>query len=161
MRSAVPLVLLTSLVTAVSAGVAAPSDTSPSDDITVALQSAQRLQDEARALRNGARSGAAIAELARVQDRLRDSLRALVQGHERWASTLAPDERRRIADRLTAIGSGCERIRANLGRLGAALADRDVDRARIQELGQAIGRQSGMCERALRAAERERRARPT
>ena len=149
MRSALPVALMTALLGSASflAGVRVGSD--QSTDIEQARRWAQRMQDDARVLRNGARAGAGVAQLAREHDRLRDDLKGLVEAHERWGSTLEPGERSRVAERLDAVASGCERIRADLGRLDAALADRHIDRRRIQELGQAIGRQSGICEREL------------
>jgi hypothetical protein len=154
-------VTLIALFAAAASGLGVRPDAGPSDDIRLACRRAQRLQDDARMLRNGARSGAPIAELALLQARLRDNLNALVLMHDRWGSALEPAQRRRVAAHLATVVAGCERIRAHLDGLAGALADRELERRRIQALGQAIGRQSGICERALRAAERERRARPT
>ena len=121
-------------------------------DLAAAAEQAQRLQDTARVLRNGARMGADAAVLRRQRDRLRAELDLLVQAHERWSST-APDEQRRRAEAPMAdVHQGCDRLRAHLDELDGALAAGPLDRARVQALGQRIGRQAAGCEHALRRA---------
>ena len=158
MRPALPVALMAALLGSASFLVGVRVGADQSTDIEQAQRWAQRMQDDARVLRNGARAGAGVAQLEREHDRLRNDLKGLVEAHERWGLALEPGERSRVAERLAAVAAGCERIHTDLGRLDAALADRKIDRRRIQELGQAIGRQSGICERELRGAKREARA---
>lgn len=125
-------------------------------DLSAAAKQAQHLQDTARVLRNGARAGADAAALARERDRLRAELELLVQAHERWSSAAADEERRRAQPRMADVQQGCDRLRAYLDELDDALAAGTLDRARIQALGQSIGRQAAACEHALRHASAER-----
>jgi hypothetical protein len=122
------------------------------DSTSVARRASQRLQDDARGLRNGARAGSSAAVLGRERDRLRRDLDRLVRSHESWASELTPDESARLAATISEIEEGCARIRAHLDALDAALDAKALDRQRVQRLGQAIGRQAARCEDALRRA---------
>lgn len=142
-----------SLVTAPFDGAAAAPVTG-SDDFRQATTWAQRLQDDARVLRNGVRSGAVGTILGRQHERLRGDLERLVESHQRWAGSLPSTDRQRIDERLRAIQHGCRLLQAQLDELGRALAAPTPDRQAIRSLGQSIGQQAGHCERALREAAR-------
>jgi hypothetical protein len=131
----------------------------PPDDAGVARHWAQQLQDDARTLRNGARSGAAAAALIRERDRLSADLEQLIGSYTRWASALGPGERTRVEAPLGEMHRGCEHIRRRLAELAAVLQAPAIDAGRVQAIGRAIGSQALACERSMRQAERA--ARPT
>lgn len=147
---------LTMTVTLVAApGVdAAGRLTAGSDAFRDATSWAQRLQDDARVLRNGVRSGAVGMVLDRQHQRLRVDLERLVDSHQHWAGSLPGTDRQRLDERLRVIHTGCRLLQAQLDELGRALAAPTPDRELIRSLGQSIGAQAGHCERALRHAAR-------
>jgi hypothetical protein len=134
-------------------GSAAPSP----EEAAAARQWAQQLQDDARTLRNGVRSGAAAAVLSRERDRLTADLEQLVEAYTRWAAALDAGERARVEAPLGEMHRGCEEIRRRLAELGVVLQERHVDAGRVQAIGRAIGGQALACERRMREAERAAR----
>jgi hypothetical protein len=110
---------------------------------------AQRLQDDARVLRNAARVGRGAEDLLREHARMHTDLDELVRWHEGWVEELAAGERARLASAIREIERGCARMRAHLVDLGETLEAQSLDRRRIQLLGQAIGRQAWACERQI------------
>jgi hypothetical protein len=129
------------------------------DEAVAARQWAQRLQDDARTLRNGVRSGAPAAVLGRERDRMTADLEQLVGAYTRWAAALDAGERARVDAPLGEMHRGCEEIRRRLAELGVVLQAREVDAARVQAIGRAVGGQALLCERTMRQAARA--ARPT
>lgn len=126
----------------------------PPDAVHDAITLAQRLQDDARVLRNGVRSGAAVAVLERQRSRLHAGLTQLVESHQHWAGALPVTDRQRVAGHMSTIETGCDHLRLMLVQLGDALAAPAPDRDKVRTLGQSIGAQAARCERALRAADR-------
>jgi hypothetical protein len=126
----------------------------PPEAIDGAITLAQRLQDDARVLRNGVRSGATVAVLDRQRGRLHASLTRLIQSHAQWAGALEVTDRQRVAAQTSEIEAGCERLRRTLVELDGVLIVPDPDRYAVRSLAQAIGAQAARCERALRAADR-------
>lgn len=126
----------------------------PPDAIHDAMTLAQRLQDDARVLRNGVRSGAAVAVLERQRSRLHAGLAQLVESHQQWAGALRVTDRQRVAAHMSTIEAGCDHLRLMLVQLGDVLAAPAPDRDKVRTLGQSIGAQAARCERALRAADR-------
>jgi hypothetical protein len=126
----------------------------PPDTVHDAITLAQRLQDDARVLRNGVRSGAAVAVLDRQRSRLHAGLARLVESHQQWAGTLPVTDRERVAAHMSTIETGCSHLRLMLVELDGVLAAPAPDRDKVRTLGQSIGAQAARCERALRAADR-------
>lgn len=126
----------------------------PPDAVRDAITLAQRLQDDARVLRNGVRSGAAVAVLERQRSRLHAGLTQLVESHQQWAGALPVTDRQRVAEHMSTIETGCDHLRLMLVQLGDVLAAPAPDRDKVRTLGQSIGAQAARCERALRAADR-------
>ena len=124
------------------------------DAVHDAITLAQRLQDDARVLRNGVRSGAAVAVLERQRSRLHAGLTQLVESHQQWAGALPVTDRQRVAEHMSTIETGCDHLRLMLVQLGDVLAAPAPDRDKVRTLGQSIGAQAARCERALRAADR-------
>jgi hypothetical protein len=120
------------------------------EQLVTAHQQARRLQQTARVLRNGATAGASAPVLAAEVTRLRADLDGLASSHERWAAALPPERRASVAPQLARVEQGCARMRASLLELERVVASATLDRSRVQSLGQSIGRQAGLCSRALR-----------
>lgn len=136
------------------AGPASGAAANPPESIDDAIALAQRLQDDARVLRNGVRSGATVAVLDRQRGRLHAGLTRLTETHARWAGALEVIDRQRVAGQMSEIEAGCEHLRRTLVELGDVLIVPDPDRDAVRRLAQTIGAQAARCERALRAADR-------
>jgi hypothetical protein len=120
-----------------------------SDAASGALAAAQRLQDDARVLRNGARTGATVATFDRLHLRLRRERDLLVNGHQHWRAQIPASMMADVAADSAAAESHFQQIDLHLSDLQAALQDGVADRARVSVLGQRIGRHAAQAERAL------------
>ena len=146
------LALAVFLIAAGDFGITLPA--TAADPIDTAAAMAQALQDDARILRNGVRSGAPAAVLTRVKNRMDAEVRQLVQQHSAWAHSLGAAERTRAASQLETIDAGCKRLAALLGEMSTAIADGAGGGEQLVELSRAAGAQAGICEKALLDARR-------
>ena len=146
------LTLAVFLIAAGDFGITLPATAAGPVDTAAAL--AQGLQDDARVLRNGVRSGAPAVVLTHVTSRMDADLRQLTRLHAAWSHSLGAAGRTRAASELETIDAGCKRLAALIGELSSAVVDGPRDGGRLLQLSRAVGEQAGLCEKALHDARR-------
>ena len=142
----------------VLAGLAPAAPASIADPYAEALSAAARLQDTARVLRNGLRTGAPIPVLDHLVQQLAHDLDRLETAHGQWAPSVPDQARDTVATEQDAIRRGCLRLHEHLDEMALTLCGDPDDRARLAALAIDVGRQAGSCERSTRAVQRKIRA---
>jgi hypothetical protein len=144
-------------VAAIAAGIliaaaGAAADAGPHDVVAVCLDAAQRVQDEARALRNGSVAGRDAQALGAQRDRISVQIRALEACERRWLATLDEEARVRVHEEIAWMEDDRLELQKHLGELDHFLAALPLDREAIEEVGRAVGRHALSWRQALRRA---------
>jgi hypothetical protein len=140
------------------AGLAPAAPASLADPYAEALSAAARLQDTARVLRNGLRTGAPISVLDHLLQQLARDLDRLDTAHAQWAPSVPDQARATVATEQDAIRRGCLRLHEHLDEMALTLCGTPDDRARLAALAIDIARQARSCERSTRAVQQKVRA---
>jgi len=131
----------------------------PGEKTRLCYVAAQRVQDEARSLRNGVTAGADRAVLAGSQMRITNFIHDLERTEREWLATLGEDERSRHQLAIAALARERTELRQHASELAEALKASPVERRRVQEIARSIAQHAAAWERSVRSIEGERSAR--
>ena len=135
---------------------ARPAGAVPPDIVMVCLDAAQRIQDEARALRNGVVAGRDARTLGQQRDRISVEIRAVEACERRWLATLNEEERVRLNEEIAWMEDDRRELEKHLGEVDHYLALTPPDREAVEAGGRSIGRHALSWQQALRRAVRQR-----